>query len=435
MICTDQSVILSPSSLSSRDIRELEGEYFLSAATETDLTFDHALGSVVVDADGREYLDLACGVLITNLGHAHPRVTSALERAAGRSPASYNLGTDLRATLCQRLAAALPGDLKRTAFFSSGSEAVDAAVRLARQATGREEVLSFRGAFHGRSYLALSVSGKKGLRVGVGAGVPGVVHLPYPDRDDDVDEAAWRTEVQRVLAAVSSDNVAAILSEPYQGSGGVIVPPDWFLPALRELADSQGALLIVDEVQSGFGRTGSLFATEQCGIVPDIVVLGKAMGNGVPIASISTTDEVAAKARPGSLSSTFGGNVLVCAAAHGVLDAFAHDGVLEQGRHLATSLAPALSDLLALPCVSRVRTWGLAIGVELAEGAILNSASLAKRVVRDARAENVILIPPIGLFSNVLRIAPALTMDAGRALEGVATVRRVLERAVRDDER
>jgi len=412
--------------LSSKEVLELEREYLCNGATETDLTFDHGRGSVVVDADGREYIDFASGVLITNIGHAHPRVTEAMNEATRRSPASYNLPTELRATLCERLAHALPGALRRSVFFSAGAEAIDASIRLARQITGKREVLSFRGAFHGRTYMALSVSGKRGLRIGVGDGVPGVIHLPYPDRDRDLDEAPWSAEVNHVLASVSGGDVAAILAEPYQGAGGVIIPPAWFLPRLAALADSLGALLIVDEVQSGFGRTGSLFAIDQTTVVPDIVVFGKAMGNGMPIGALATTDSVSEKARYGALSSTFGGNVVACAAAHAVLDAFEYDGVLDQGRALSDAISTALSDLAAaVPVVERVRMWGLAIGIELTGAAA--SASLASSVVKQAREAGLVLIPPIGVFGNVLRVAPALTMEQDQALEGLAILRQILE--------
>jgi len=418
----------SEQSLSSEEILALEARFLCRGATETDLTFDHGRGSRVTDADGRDYIDLASAVLITNLGHAYPRVTQAVEGVVGRSPASYNHPTELRATLCERLATKLPGDLSRTVFFSAGAEAIDAAVRLARMTTGHREVLSFRGAFHGRSYLALSVSGKRGLRAGVGDGVPGVVHLPYPDRDES-DETLWRREVDHILATVSAGDVAAILAEPYQGSGGVIVPPTWFLEQLRELARSLGALLIVDEVQSGFGRTGSLFAIDQSSVVPDIIVFGKAMGNGVPMGALTTTDDVSSRAREGAFSSTFGGNIMACAAAHAVLDAFDHDGVLSQGQALSTALSSQLAQWpTTVSGVERVRMWGLAIGVQLAGDA--NGAATAKEVVRRSRESGVVLIPPIGVFNNVLRIAPALTMDEDLALEGLATVRRVIEEVV-----
>lgn len=412
--------------LSAQEVLDLEGRYLCNGATETSLTFDHARGSTVVDADGREYIDLACGVLITNLGHAHPRVTQAVANVVGRSPASYHHPTELRATLCERLARALPGDLQRSVFFSAGAEAIDASVRLARQVTGKREVISFRGAFHGRTYLALSVSGKRGLRIGAGDGVPGVIHFPYPNRDDDVNQQEWRAEADHILASVSGGDVAAILVEPYQGSGGVIVPPEWFLPELSALAKSLGALLIVDEVQSGFGRTGSLFAIEQTGVVPDIVVFGKAMGNGVPLGALTTTDAVSALARDGSFSSTFGGNVMACAAAHAVLDAFAFDGVLEKGRALSKTVSAELAQWPStIPVVERVRIWGLAIGVQLRGGA--KSAVVASDVVRRAREAGVVLIPPIGVFANVLRIAPALTMDDDLALKGLGIVRGILQ--------
>ena len=394
-------------------IRELDARYLNPGVGPLEpLVWDHALGSVITDADGREYIDLASGTLITNLGHAHPRVVAAVAQAAARSLAFYNCSHADRAELARRLAELAPGDLERSAFFSSGSEAVDAAVRLARLHTGRTEIVSFAGAFHGRSFTSLSVSGLGRLRQGFGPGLPGVIHAPYPDRTLDPDDGI--EAVRDVLAAESGGSVAAILAEPYQGAGGVIIPPAGFLTGLRKLADELGALLIVDEVQSSYGRTGPMFATDLTGVVPDVMLLGKAMGNGYPVSAMIARPEVCAKVRPEQFSSSHSGNPGGCAAALAVLDTFASEDVLGAGARLAELFASRLSVIAERPRVRQVRQQGLAIGVET------ENADCAKRAVASLRGHGILLNSPIGRAGSVLRLAPALTMPhdlASRALD------------------
>jgi 4-aminobutyrate aminotransferase-like enzyme len=394
-------------------IRELDKRFLNPGVGPAEpLVWDHALGSVITDVDGREYIDLASGTLITNLGHAHPRVVAAVAEAAARSLAFYNCSHRDRAELARRLAELAPGDLERSAFFSSGSEAVDAAIRLARLHTGRTEIVSFTGAFHGRSFTSLSVSGLGRLRHGFGPGLPGVIHAPYPDRaaaaGDGVDE------IRDVLGAESGGSVAAILAEPYQGAGGVIIPPPGFLAGLRKLADELGALLIVDEVQSSYGRTGPMFATGPAGVVPDIMLVGKAMGNGYPVSAMIARPDVCAKVGPEQFSSSHSGNPGGCAAALAVLDAFAEEDVLAAGARLADLFASKLAPIAKHPNVLQVRQQGLAIGVEM------ERADYAERAVASLRGHGVLLNSPIGRTGNVLRLAPALTMPhelATRALD------------------
>ena len=308
---------------------------------------------------------------------------------------------------------------------------MDAAVRLARLHTGRTEIVSFAGAFHGRSYLPLSVSGLGRLRQGMGPGVPGVLHAPYPDRDLASDDGIQA--VRDVLASESGGSVAAILAEPYQGAGGVIIPPDGFLPGLRALADELGALLIVDEVQKSYGRTGPMLATTPSGVVPDILLLGKAMGNGYPVSAMIARPAVCARVRPEQFSSSHSGNPGGCAAALAVLDAFAGDDVLGAGARLAELFAAASATSRPASAASAGSAErGLAIGVAVrddagdagagshdAEG---DDAGYARRVVAALRERGIVMNSPIGRRGNVLRIAPALTMPpelAERALDGL----------------
>ena len=399
-------------------IRSIDAQYLNPGVGPREpLVWDHARGSVITDADGREYIDLASGTLITNLGHAHPRVVAAVAAAAERSLAFYNCSHAGRAELARRLAELTPGDLQRSAFFSSGSEAVDAAVRLARLHTGRTEIVSFAGAFHGRSVTSLSVSGLGRLRQGFGPGLPGVIHAPYPDRDVTADDGL--DGIRDALAAESGGSVAAILAEPYQGAGGVIIPPAGFLTGLRKLADELGALLIVDEVQSSYGRTGPMFATELAGVVPDIMLLGKAMGNGYPVSAMIARSAVCTKVQPDQFSSSHSGNPGGCAAALAVLDAFAAEDVLGAGRRLAELFAARLSVIAGRPSVVRVRQQGLAIGVEL------DNPDHAQRAVAALRSHGILLNSPIGRTGSVLRLAPALTMPpelAARALDALEAV-------------
>jgi 4-aminobutyrate aminotransferase-like enzyme len=404
---------------SSAAIKELDARYLNPGVGPVEpLVWDHALGSVITDADGREYIDLASGTLITNLGHAHPRVVAAVAEAAARSLAFYNCSHAGRAELARRLAELAPGDLERSAFFSSGSEAVDAAVRLARLHTGRTEIVSFAGAFHGRSFTSLSVSGLGRLRQGFGPGLPGVIHAPYPDRD--VSSGDGMEGIRDVLSAESGGGVAAILAEPYQGAGGVIIPPPGFLAGLRKLADDLDALLIVDEVQSSYGRTGPMFATDPTGVVPDIMLLGKAMGNGYPVSAMIARPQVCARVRPEQFSSSHSGNPGGCAAALAVLDAFAEEDVLGAGTRLAELFAARLAAIAAHPAVLRVRQQGLAIGVEL------ENAESAERSVASLRSHGILLNSPIGRTGRVLRLAPALTMPPELAARALDTLEDVL---------
>ena len=402
-------------------IRELDAKYLNPGVGPADpLVWDHALGSVITDVDGREYIDLACGTLITNLGHAHPRVVEAIAAATARSLAFYSSAHLGRTELARRLAVLTPGDLERSAFFSSGSEAVDAAVRLARLHTGRTEIVSFTGAFHGRTYTSLSVSGLGRLRQGLGLGVPGVIHARYPDRT--IESGDGIAAVRVALDSLSSGSVAAVLAEPYQEAGGVIIPPAGFLAGLRALADELGALLIVDEVQSSYGRTGPMFAA-RAGVVPDIMLLGKAMGNGYPVSAMLARSEVCAGVRPDQFSSSHSGNPGGCAAALAVLDAFAEEHVLAAGARLSELFAARLSALAASQSrVVQVRQQGLAIGVEVRSDDPAVNAAYAKRVVASLRGRGVVMNSPIGQSGNVLRVAPALTMphdQATLALDGL----------------
>jgi 4-aminobutyrate aminotransferase-like enzyme len=374
---------------------------------------------VITDVDGNEYLDFGSGVLITNIGHAHPRVTAAVADAAARSLTFYNYPHAGRAALAQHLTAAMPANIARAAFFSTGSEAIDAAVRMVRLMTGRSEILAFEGAFHGRGYLPMSVGGMAGVRRGFGPFVTGIVHAPYPSRSRDA-ASDWRAPIEETAASLPAKSIGAILVEPYLGAGGVVFPPDDFLPYLRELCDRLGALLIVDEVQSGYGRTGPMFAIEHSGVQPDIVVLGKGMANGFPMAALLTSEAVGGDIAEERFSSTYGGNPIACAAALAVLDVFETEQVLARGRQLAEAIEAKLATWQRdLPRIGEIRQLGMAIGIELVGPDGVNpDPALARRVVDTALGHGLVMNLPVGTRKNVVRIAPPLTTPIDLAAEG-----------------
>jgi 4-aminobutyrate aminotransferase-like enzyme len=399
---------------------------------KTGLVWASASGATIMDVDGNEFVDFGSGILVTNIGHAHPRVTAAVVEAAARSLTFYNYPHAGRAALAARLSALFPGELTRAVFFSGGSEAVDAAVRMARLYTGRTEVLGFEGAFHGRTYAPMSVGGIASVRKAYGPVVPGTVHAPYPSRTRDADRD-WRAPIEASVASLPGKSIAAIFAEPYLGAGGVVIPPGDFLPYLRELCDRLGALLVIDEVQSGYGRTGPMFAVEHAGVRPDIVVLGKGMANGFPVAALVTTETVGGFLPEERFSSTYGANPVACAAALAVLDVFETENVLRRGRELADALAVVLADWRRdLVRVGEIRQLGMAIGVDLVgPDGLSPDPALARRLVDVALTYGVAINLPIGTEKNTIRIGPPLTTPIDQARDGMDCLRAALLEATR----
>jgi 4-aminobutyrate aminotransferase len=415
------------------EVVAVEDEFLLPAMTiDTGLVWARAQGSDVYDLDGRRYVDFSSGVLVTNVGHSHPVVVAAIQRQAESLLNCYLSPHPLRAEVAARLVALTPQPLKKVLLLTTGAEAVEAAVKLARRATGKSEIVGFQGAFHGRTYMAMTVGGLGAVKSGFGPLVGGVLHAPYPYpyRCDQAsapghDCAEHCLEaLDRILAAESANDIAAVVLEPYLGAGGSIVAPVGFVRGLRERCDRLGALLILDEVQSGFGRTGTMFAYEQWGIVPDVLVLGKGIASGVPMSAVIARSDLAASLPRGSLSSTYGGNPLACAAALATLDVIAEERLVERSARLGTRLIDRLRSVAdEIPLIGDVRGMGLAIGIELVRDPVSKepAAEEARRVVARALEKGLVLIPPIGLLGNVIRIAPPLsipdeTLEAGTTI-------------------
>ena len=370
-----------------------------------------AAGLVIEDVDGNRFLDFNAGIAVTSTGHCHPQVVEAIEQQA-RSLIHYcssDFYPPVYAELCERLAARAPMRAATKVFLTnSGTEAVEASLKLARHATGRQFVVAFLGSFHGRSLGSLSLTASKAkYRAGFGPLLPGVHHAPYGE-DGYLEDVLFRH-------LVTPDEVAAVFVEPIQGEGGYVVPPTGWLARLRELCTEHGILLVADEIQSGIGRTGKLWAIEHEGVEPDMVLSGKGIASGMPLGALIARAELM-QWGPGSHGSTYGGNPVACAAALATLD-LVEGGLADHAAAMGARLTARLHELQAhQPLLTDVRGRGLMVGVDFP------SPELAYEV-EQACFRRGLLVLTCG--ERAVRLAPALTVEA----EHIATAVAVLEDA------
>ena len=396
-------------------------------------------GSEVWDVDGNRYVDFATGIAVTNTGHSHPAVVQAIKDQADQF--LHMSGTDFyystQIELAERLNKLAPISGPTKVFFgNSGAEAVEAAMKLARWRTRRPRFLAFYSAFHGRTFGALSLTASKYIqRQGFAPLLPMVSHAFYPNPyrnrwpGRDVGEAALDyIENELFKTTTPPDEVAAIIVEPIQGEGGYIVPPDNFLPGLRELCDRHGILLVFDEVQTGFGRTGKLFATEHFDVEPDIICLAKGIASGMPLGAIVARDEIMSWP-PGAHASTFGGNPVSCAAALATLDLL-EGGFVEMAAESGAYLRARLREIAdRYPQIGDVRGKGLMVGAELVKDrASKEPAPELRNLIVEKAYENGLLMLGCGL--NSLRFIPALNIPRDLLDEGVDLFERALAQAL-----
>src|SRR5687768_14403701 len=360
-------------------------------ARYTDLVVERAFGSWIETPEGERYLDYTCGIGVTNTGHAHPRVVAAIAEQAGRgihlqqNIVYHQPGLELHRRLPQRFPNARPGVEYGLFLSNSGAEAVEAAMKLAKAATRRASFICFRGGFHGRTHgaMALTSSNVK-YRAHFEPLVGGVHFVPYPYPlrmgGEDASLAATMAAIDELFATVvAPDDVAAFIVEPVLGEGGYVVPPDGFLPALREVADRHGVLLAVDEVQSGYARTGRFFATELADATADIVIMAKGIASGLPLSGVLAPRALLDQLAPGTHGGTYGGNAVACAAALATLDVIDDEGLAERAHRLGGCLLDGLRERVGgQASVREVRGRGLMVAVELESGA------LVKRVLAES---------------------------------------------------
>jgi len=390
------------------------------------LVIARGAGATVEDVDGNVFLDCAAGIAVNSTGHSHPSVVNAITEQAQRF--LHMSGTDfyyeLQVRLAEELAAIAPIQGGARSFFAnSGTEAVEACLKLARYATGRQNIVAFIGGFHGRTMGSLALTASKAIqRRGFGPLMPGVYHAPYPDRyrcplgstpDSCADACIDYIEHQLFTHLVSPDEVAAIVVEPIQGEGGYIVAPPEFLQRLRALATKHGILLVADEVQSGMGRSGKMFAIEYSGVEPDMIAIAKGIASGLPLGVAVARSGLMAWP-PGAHASTFGGNPVSCAAALATL-ALLRDGLVQNASDVGAHLQKGLASLVdAHPLIGDVRGRGLMVGVELVRDRRTKERAIEERdaVVAAAFARGLLVL---GAGKNAVRFSPPLVLTRDQA--------------------
>jgi 4-aminobutyrate aminotransferase len=394
----------------------------------TDIVAVKGHGAYLYDTRGRRYLDFTSGIGVTNTGHCHPRVVDAIREQAGRLlHAQINVVyQEPMIALIGELRRVVPEGLNTFFFANSGAEAVEASVKLARRATGRPNVIVFQGGFHGRTLGAVSLTtSKRVVRAGYQPLMAGVFPAPFPYAyrygwSPDATLAWCLTELRHLLETQTApEDTAAMLVEPVLGEGGYVVPPAGFLPALREICDAHGILLITDEVQTGFGRTGRFFAVEHTETRPDILVMAKAMASGLPLSAIAAGEELMARWPAGSHGTTFGGNVLSCAAAVATIGVLRDEKLIEHAAGLGERLMARLQTVQhGHPAMGDLRGLGLMVGIEFRDAGDVSAGELAKRVQR-ACLERGLLLLTCGYREHVVRWLPPLVATGDEIDEAV----------------
>jgi 4-aminobutyrate aminotransferase len=392
-------------------------------------------GSVVEDVDGNVFLDVNAGIAVTSTGHCHPAVVEAIQRQAAElihySASDFYL--PVYSELTERLAAIAPMSGARSFLTNSGTEAVEAGIKLARWSTGRQYVIAFYGSFHGRTYGSVSLTASKATyRAGFGPLLPGVLHAYYGDGRDmpvppgpDAEGFPTLDHIEGFLMKkiVTPQEVAAIVVEPVMGEGGYIVPPDGWLQALRELCDRHGILLICDEVQSGMGRTGKMWAVEHFGVEPDILLSGKGIASGMPLGAMIAKDSVMTWTK-GTHGSTYGGNPVSCAAAIATLDVIEQEGLLENAAKVGDLVMNGLRDVQSRhDAIREVRGLGLMIGIELPDH------ETQAAVERGAFERGLLML---GCGEASIRMSPALVFREDQARVALELFEEVVAETVLD---
>ena len=384
-------------------IKSTENEFGAAAFKKLPLTIVKGKGSVVWDADGREYLDFMTGIGVALVGHSNEAVVKAInEQAAKLITCHGTFYNDARAGFMERLVKASPKGLGKALLANSGTESVEAAIKLARRYTSKKKIVSMKGAFHGKTYGSLSATWNKKYRDPFGPLLEGFEFAEYGDPAS--------------LAQLVDDDTAAVLAEPVQGETGVIVPPPDYFSQVREICDRRGALLILDEIQSGLGRTGRMWASEHWGVAPDIMTVSKGLGGGLPIGAALATDEVMASLKGGEHTSTFAGNPLSCAAGSATLDFIVQNDLPRQAREKGEKMKVGLSKIASEhKLVKEVRGLGLMLALQTRVDILSQLLSAESKGVIFAYSGR-----------DTFRFLPALVMEEGQISRGLEVLEQVI---------
>lgn len=408
------------------------------AASAHSIFVAKALGAEVWDVEGRHYIDFASGIGVNNVGNLHPEVVAAMQAQLGRfahtafAVAAYEEYLEV----CEALNRLAPIRGGRSVLFTTGAEATENAVKLARLATGRQGVVAFTGGFHGRTHLAAAITGKVApLRLGVVPSQSGVFHVPFPMPHYGVSEADSLQALDHLFrATIAPHQIAALVIEVVQGEGGFNQAPKRFVKHLRGLCDQHGICLIADEVQSGFGRTGRFFAIEHCEVEPDLLLVGKALGGGMPLSGLIGKEAILAAAPPGGLGGTFAGNPVSCAAALAVIRIIERDGLLARATAIGSRLTNHIHRLRQredMMPIGHVRGLGAMVAFDLvmARGGNVPDPE-ATRLLAASACDQGVLMLPCGYYGNTIRLSVPLTISDEKLDEGVARLATAMALAV-----
>jgi len=395
---------------------------------------DRADNAELWDVEGQRFIDFAGGIAVMNTGHGNPKVVAAIEAQLKRfTHTCYQVVPyESYIALAEKLNAMTPGShAKKTALFSTGAEAIENAIKIARSYTKRSGVIAFSGAFHGRSLFAVSLTGKvQPYKAGFGPFPPEIYHAPFPCHCASLAEV--KKAVQHIFKAdIEPSRVAAIVFEPVQGEGGFNVIQAEAVQWLRALCDEHGIVLIADEIQTGFGRTGKMFAMEHFGVIPDLMTIAKSLAGGVPLSAVTGKAEIMDAPAPGGLGGTYAGNPLAIAAAHAVIDVMRDEKLPERGQQLGDQLKAVLQEMrAAVPQIADVRGLGAMVAVEFNRpGSDEPDADFTKKVQAEALKRKLILLT-CGVNANVVRFLFPLTIQQPVFDEAMDVLRAALRAAV-----
>jgi 4-aminobutyrate aminotransferase/(S)-3-amino-2-methylpropionate transaminase len=395
---------------------------------------DRAANAEIWDIEGRRYIDFASGISVLNTGHIHPKVRDAVARQLDKLMHACFQVTPYESyiELAERLNNIAPGETpKKTIFLTTGAEAVENAIKIARYHTRRSAVIAFTGGFHGRTLACSTLTGKvHPYKAGFGPMLPEVYHVPFPMAYHGVTTEHSLAAIEHLFKAeIDPKRVAAIIIEPVLGEGGFYPAPAELLKKLRELCDTHGILLIADEVQSGFARTGRMFAIEHSGVEPDLITIAKSLAGGVPLSAVIGKAPIMDSPEPGGLGGTFAGSPLACAAALAVLEIIRDEHLLERASHIGNFMNSRLKGLQArFRQIGEVRSLGAMVGIELVKNGRADSpdAVATKALVQAAGRRGLILLP-CGLYSNVIRLLAPLTIQDALLKEGFNLLEQALD--------
>ena len=399
---------------------EIEARRKAALARGVGVMTDHyavkAENSEIWDADGNRLIDFASGIAVLNTGHRHPKVVAAVEEQlkAFTHTCHQVVPYENYVRLAERLNALAPGDFdKKALFVTTGAEALENAVKVARAATGRQAVITFNGGFHGRTFMTMSMTGKVApYKIGFGPMMPDVFHVPYPNAAHGISvDDSFKAIEQLFKADVEPSRVAAIVFEPVQGEGGFNPAPKEFVSRIRALCDTHGIVMVADEVQTGFARTGTVFAMEAYDEAPDLTTMAKSLGGGFPISAVVGRADIMDAAAPGGLGGTYGGNPLAIAAANAVLDVIEEEDLCARANLLGDKLKSRLESMKSyVPEISDIRGPGFMVAVEFFHEDGTPAPEMANDI-RLAALERGLLLLTCGVYGNVIRFLAPITIE------------------------